>query len=66
MKYDVFRYKVLLFINRAGGGIIPRFFRDEEKGRYIAKCSDGTTIIENSTSIKATFRKGHSQFMAEI
>lgn len=67
MSYEVFQRRVNALIDRAGGGIKVRFSEDDEKGRYFAKCSDGTTIIGNPSSIKVTVRFGSGhQAMANI
>lgn len=67
MSYDVFRRKVNALISRAGGGISVRFHNDAEKGKFFANCSDGTTIIGNSSSLKVTVRYGSGhQAMASI
>lgn len=58
MSYEVFRRKVIALILRAGGGIRVKFFIDDEKGRFFAVCSDGTTIIGNPCSLRVTVRYG--------
>lgn len=58
MSYEVFRQKVNALICKAGGGINVRFSTDPEKGKHYANCSDGTTIIGNTTCFKVAVRWG--------
>ena len=58
MSYEVFKNKVTAMINRAGSGLKVRFSTDEEIGKHYASCSDGTTIIGNSSSLKVTVKWG--------
>lgn len=39
-------------------GLSVDFSTDEDTGKHIAKCSDGTTIIGNPTSMKVTVKWG--------
>lgn len=67
MSYEVFKAKVNALVERAGGGINVRFFRDEENGRHFANCSDGTTIIGNEACLKVQVRwngKNHQSIVA--
>lgn len=59
MSYEVFQSKVNAMIARAGGGIRVRFFTEE--GRFIARCSDGTTITTNTSCprVKVRWGSGH-------
>lgn len=67
MSYEVFRRKVNALIGRAGGGISVRFSKDADTGRFFARCSDGTTIIGNPSTLKVTVRYGSGhQMMAAI
>lgn len=67
MSFDSFKQRVTALIDRAGGGISVRFNNDTEKGRFFANCSDGTTIIGHSSSLKITVRFGSGhQAMATI
>ena len=67
MAFDVFQNKVKALIERAGGGISVKFYNDKEIGKFFARCSDGTTIIGNPTSLKVTVRYGSGhQHMATI
>jgi len=45
------------------GAFIKGFENDEDAGKFIAYCSDGTSIIGNSTSLKCTFRFNGRQYM---
>lgn len=67
MGYEVFRRRVNALIERAGGGIDVDFYEDTDKGRFLANCSDGTTIVGIPSSLKVTvkFGSGH-QAMAAI
>lgn len=67
MAYEVFQKRIKALIKRAGGGISVRFSNDADKGKYIANCSDGTTIVGNASSLKVTvlYGSGH-QAMATI
>lgn len=58
MSYEVFRQKVNALIRKAGSGINVRFSTDPEKGKHYANCSDGTTIIGNTTCLKVAVRWG--------
>ncbi len=58
MSYEVFRRKVNALVAKAGGNISVRFSRDDDKGKFFANCSDGTTIIGNMASLKVTVRFG--------
>lgn len=42
-------------------GLSAKFSKDSEAGKYIAKCSDGTTIVGNAVIQKVTYRwaSGH-------
>ena len=66
MSYERFQEKVNALIKRAGGNIKVWFSTDEEKGKHTARCSDGTTIIGNSTVLKLTVRwgSGHQSMVA--
>lgn len=67
MSYEVFKRKVNALIAKAGGNIRVRFSNDNDKGRFFANCSDGTTIIGNPDSLKVTVRFGSGhQSMAAI
>lgn len=39
-------------------GVSVDFSTDDDTGKHIARCSDGTTITGNSTSLKLTVRWG--------
>lgn len=58
MSYEAFKAKVKALINRAGGRISVGFYNDRQRGRYFANCSDGVTIIGNSSSLKVSVRWG--------
>lgn len=64
MSYEVFCKKVYELLRALN--MKARFIKTDD-GRYIAKVSDGSTIIGNSVSLKVTLRwaSGH-QAMAEI
>lgn len=67
MSYEVFKTKVRAIVRKAGGRISVGFHNDREKGRYFANCSDGTTIIGNSSSLKVSVRWGNGHAgVAEI
>lgn len=67
MSFETFIQKVSALIARVNDGTTVRFHHDEEKGRYYANCSDGTTIIGNSSALKVTVRFGSGhQAMAAI
>ena len=59
MSYEVFQSKVNSMIAKAGGKIRVRFSIDE--GRFIARCSDGTTITTNASCprVKVRWGSGH-------
>lgn len=65
MSYEVFKLSVNSLIEKAGGGIRVDFSNDET-GRFIANCSDGTTIIGNSEAFKVTVKWRTHQAMAVI
>jgi hypothetical protein len=58
MGYDDFQKGIANLIQRAGGNIRVRFFNDTEKGKYIAKFSDGTTVVGRPSSLKVTVSYG--------
>ena len=67
MSYEVFKTKVRAIVRKAGGRISVGFYNDREKGRYFANCSDGTTIIGNSSRLKVSVRWGNGHAgVAEI
>jgi len=67
MSYDVFQRKVNALIVKAGGKITVKFSHDADKGKFVANCSDGTTIIGNQSGLKVTVRFGSGhQAMASI
>lgn len=57
MSYEGFCKRVAMLLDRVGG-ITAEITNDTESGKYIAVCSDGTTITGNSKSLKATIRYG--------
>lgn len=57
MSYEVFRRKVNALIRKVEG-VSVKFYIDNENGKYYANCSDGTTIIGNSSSLKVSVRWG--------
>lgn len=67
MSYEAFKVKVNALIQRSGQSILVRFSTDEEQGKHYAICSDGTTIIGCSSSLRitVTWGSGHTS-MAEI
>ena len=66
MTYERFCEKITALLQRVGG-ISAEFVNDTEAGKYLARCSDGTMLIGNSTSLKLTIRYGTGhQMMAEI
>lgn len=58
MSYDVFKQRVNALIRKAGGRISVHFYHDNEKGRHYANCSDGTTIIGNTSNLNVSVRWG--------
>lgn len=58
MEYRVFRKKVNELIRKAGGGISVRFSTDNEKGKHVAQCSDGTVIMANNQTLGISVRWG--------
>lgn len=56
MTYKQFRTMVCDAIKSASGGIGVKFHNDEDRGRYVAKCSDGTMITGNSTTFGLSVR----------
>lgn len=67
MSYEVFRRKVNALIQRTDSSIKVKFHHDADLGRFFANCSDGTTIIGNSSAMKVTVRFGSGhQAMAAI
>lgn len=67
LTYEGFQIKVTALVGRAGGDISVRFFNDTDNGKFFANCSDGTTIIGNSSSVKVTVRFGSGhQAMTEL
>lgn len=66
MSYERFKAHINGLIAKAGGNITARFNHAAD-GRYFANCSDGTTIIGNSHSLKLTVRYGSGhQMMASL
>lgn len=67
MSFDRFQTKIGDLITRTDPGLSVDFQNDEEHGKYIARISDGTTIIGNPSGLKMTVRwgSGHSA-MADI
>lgn len=57
MTFERFKAYINRLISKAGGGITVRFNHTDD-GRHFANCSDGTTIIGNSRSLKLTVRYG--------
>ncbi len=67
MSYAVFCRKIGDLVKRSGFSVTVRLRKDADDGRYIARFSDGTTIIGNGISKKVTVRFGSGhQAMAEI
>lgn len=67
MDWEVFCQKVRARVDMSGTGMNVRFYNDLERGRFLARCQDGTTIIGNPSSLKVTVRFGSGhQAMAEI
>ena len=67
MAFEVFKERVNALINRAGGDIDVMFSTDTEKGKHLAKCSDGTTIIGSARNLNVTVNWGSGhQAMATI
>lgn len=58
MSYEVFQRKVNALIEKAGGHIGVRFSTDDDKGKFFANLSDGTTIIGNSACLRVSVRWG--------
>ena len=58
MCFVEFQKRINKIIERAGGGITVRYKVDREKGRHFAFCSDGSTIIGNTSSLKVAVRWG--------
>lgn len=56
MSLDYFKSSVTALAER--NGLSVDFSTDEDTGKHIAKCSDGTTIIGNPTSSKVTVKWG--------
>ena len=56
MSFDMFKSAVLRIAQSAGVSV--DFSTNEDTGKHIAKCSDGTTIIGNPTSMKVTVKWG--------
>lgn len=54
MSYEVFKEKIGRLAQKSGVGVV--FNHDTYKGRFIARCSDGSTIIGNSTCLKVTVK----------
>ena len=61
MDFNDFKCGISSLILKSGGNLIARFSEDKEKGRYIARISDGTKIIGNagSRSISVSWGSGH-------
>lgn len=64
MSFEVFKNKIISLIDRAGGGILVDFSTDQENGRHIACCSDGTKIVGNSVCARLSVQwgSGHRAF----
>lgn len=62
MSYRDFQIRVTARLARSNTGITARFFNRD--GKHIAKCSDGSTIIGNSTSYRVLvmWGSGHRAF----
>ena len=62
MKYEVFKKKVLDLVSKIGCSVSFR----RVDGRYVAYCSDGTTIVGNqvSPSVCVKWGSGHSAIVA--
>ena len=56
--YTTFKTKVIALIKTSGENLSARFEHDEDKGLFIARISDGSKILWNSTAHKATVRFG--------
>lgn len=56
MSYGLFMNKVNHLLRKCGGGISAQF--ETSDGRFLAKCSDGTTIEGNGISRKVLIRWG--------
>lgn len=66
MSYEKFQSLIGGLVRRSGGGISVDFRHTD--GKYIARVSDGTTIIGNPASMRVTVRwagKNH-QSMASL
>lgn len=59
MSYEVFKQKIECLAKKSGVRVV--FDHDTYRGRFIARCSDGTTIIGNPDCLKITvnFGSGH-------
>lgn len=66
MAYNDFMHRVSTMVKKVGGGLTVRFSSDSNKGIHIAKVSDGTTIIGNSTcmSVEVRWGSGHRAIAA--
>ena len=65
MAYNSFVSRVQSLIARAGGGIGVSFSVDN--GRFVASCTDGTTIIGNPSCSRVSVRWGSGhEAIAEI
>ena len=66
MSYEAFKQRVNALIARVEG-VGVEFDNDQDAGKYLAFCSDGTTIIGCKSMLKVTvlFGSGH-QAMATI
>lgn len=58
MSYESFKAKVQTLLGRIGQRSSVQFSKDEEKGKYFAKCSDDVMIIGHSGSLKVTVKWG--------
>lgn len=61
MSFESFKQRVTALAKKSGISEPVRFFRNTDKGQYIAKCCD-VTIIGNSSSfrVKICWGSGHA------
>ncbi len=61
MSFNQFTSRVFAIAKRAGENVDVRISRDDDKGRFIARFPDNTTIIAHESSARVTvkFGSGH-------
>lgn len=67
MSFESFMKRVNAVVDKSNEGFVGNdrirvdFSIDEENGKFVARCSDGTVILGNSLTVKMTvvFGSGH-------